>query len=481
MAATNKDPYLGTLFAERFLVLDKLGEGSMGTVYEARELGVSRPVALKLIHPHLAVHPRILDRFRREMAITTRMDTPNCVEVYDYGQAPGGELYLAMELIKGRPLSDAIHEAGRLSAQRAAKIAIQVCRALATAHDANIIHRDLKPDNIMLTEQGEQLDFVKILDFGVARAIDSDAEQDSTFKTMTRAGSPLGTLPYMSPQQVACEALDHRTDLYSLGVVLYEMLSGKPPFDCRTRKQALNDHLLKQAPKLSSVVPDVPPALEALVHALLAKEPDERPPTAGAVIEQLRAAVPPAEHPFAAKDDAGGPTIVPDDGEDRRRAPGEPLPPPPSFVPEAPAAPAAPKRPLPSPLQPVPLQALPPLPEGAGNSTMVPDAEEENTLLLPPISHLKDVSTPSGRVQNLARMQLSVDAETPPTPTPLPRARTQPDDVPEPDEERQEAPVKLVAEEVAGKPNMALLLTVGAGLVLLSAALGAGLMWVLLR
>ena len=246
MPPKKPDPYVGKLFADRFLILDVLGEGSMGTVYEARELTEQRPAALKMIHKHLAMHQKIADRFRREMELTAAIESPYVVKAYDYGTAVGGELYLAMELIDGKPLNAVIGKAGRLDVSRAVDIAVQLCHALADAHRRGIIHRDLKPENIMLIEPSEGQEEVRILDFGIARLVDTSGEAEGSVQnTMTRAGSPLGTLPYMSPQQIACEPLDFRTDLYSLGIVLYEMLAGAPPFRSATRKQAQQDHLFK--------------------------------------------------------------------------------------------------------------------------------------------------------------------------------------------------------------------------------------------
>ncbi|MCB9764025.1 MAG: serine/threonine protein kinase [Alphaproteobacteria bacterium] len=437
MPAGRPDPYIGKLFAERFLVLDKLGEGSMGTVYEARELAVSRPVALKMIHRHLAVHKRLVDRFRREMAITARMDSPHSVKVYDFGKAEGGELYLVMELLDGKPLSDIIAQSGPLSPERAVHIGVQVCEALATAHALNIIHRDLKPENIMLLNQrGETAgpDSIKILDFGVARIIDTSDEDDEAMKTMTKAGSPLGTLPYMSPQQVACEHLDHTTDLYSLGIVLYEMLTGAPPFACKTRKQALNDHLFKEAPRLSTVRPGLPKGLEMTVHNLLEKEPPDRPQSAADVRAMLKSSAPPPGH--GSMGNVSGDTMVPDDQTDPPPEPVRRLPPNLAAVPQSAFAAAQPP----------------------GGETMVPDADDEETVLLPPVTHL---DAPGGGKVNLAALAAAAQAADP--------APAEPE------------PVTLIAPDAQEGPPWLALLAFGGVVMVLSMIAGAGLMWWFIR
>ncbi|MCB9743394.1 MAG: serine/threonine protein kinase [Alphaproteobacteria bacterium] len=469
MPPKKPDPYIGKLFADRFLILDVLGEGSMGTVYEAREVNQQRPAAVKMIHKHLAMHKRISDRFRREMELTAAIESPYVVKAYDYGQAPGGELYLAMEFIDGRPLNAVIAKAGRLDVSRAVDIAVQLCHALADAHRRGIIHRDIKPENVMLIETAEGQEEVRILDFGVARLVDTSGEDEGSVQnTMTRAGSPLGTLPYMSPQQIACEPLDFRTDLYSLGIVLYEMLAGKPPFHSATRKQALQDHLFKQPPPIREANPAVTAGLAMVIDALLAKEPEDRPRSADEVIQRLRASTPRRSRAelFSSA------TMVPD------------LTDPPLDLPTQETAVRLPSN----------LAAVPDLNRSMSQSkseTMVPDADDEETMLLPPIDHqaLADARISS----NLAGL-----AQAPPPPAPAPEPDpieperappglgtelpiTEPLRVTPTRAAPQEPAVYVAPDAASGAPSLGVMVAIAVSVAFFGMLAGAGVMWLLLR
>jgi hypothetical protein len=289
------DPYLGKTLDGRFQVEKRLGEGSMGGVYRATDHTTGKVVALKVIHKHLARFPNIVKRFERELAITAALRSPWTVHVEAFSRSASPEMYLAMELLDGKSLSEVIKENKQLSPVRIVHIGAQIARGLAAAHAQKIIHRDLKPENIMLVREGDDADHVKILDFGVARIVEAAADEDegaNRWETLTRVGAPIGTLQYMSPQQIACEPLDELTDLYSLGIVLYEMASGAPPFKAATPRQAMQEHCFKVPEPLSTIVPGgLPKGLNEVIDALLQKEPEQRPSSAAEVVGLLERAL----------------------------------------------------------------------------------------------------------------------------------------------------------------------------------------------
>ncbi|HEX6241706.1 MAG TPA: serine/threonine-protein kinase, partial [Polyangiales bacterium] len=214
--------FVGQTIADgRFDVIEKLGEGAMGQVYRARQVAVGRMVALKLIHVDAVRSTETAARFQREMKLTARIEHANTVRVYDFGTWQG-QLYLAMELLRGKTLRDELATAGRFPLARIVHIARQVLRALAAAHSEGIVHRDLKPENIMLLDQYGERDLVKVLDFGIAKSFDEPEEV-----RMTGAGAIIGTPAYMSPEQAMGQRVDPRSDLYSLGIMLFEMASGR--------------------------------------------------------------------------------------------------------------------------------------------------------------------------------------------------------------------------------------------------------------
>ncbi|MBN2344189.1 MAG: protein kinase [Deltaproteobacteria bacterium] len=281
-----EDPFIGSFVGERFLVKRKLGEGGMGVVYEAEQTAMDRKVALKVLHPHLN-DDELYARFRNEAAASSKLEHPNIITVYDFGRTENDSLYIAMEFISGKSLDDEIKENGAMDWQRACRIGSQICGALRNAHEKSIIHRDMKPENVMLCRRGDEVDFVKVLDFGIAKLMDDGATDQR--KALTKTGMVFGTPQYMSPEQVRGEKLDARSDIYSVGIIMYEMLTGSLPFTADTPMGLLTKHLMDTPPAFNAINPNagVPPELEAVVMGALSKSADDRPQT----MKEFRAAL----------------------------------------------------------------------------------------------------------------------------------------------------------------------------------------------
>jgi serine/threonine-protein kinase len=275
------DPLVGQTIDGRYLVEGVLGEGGMGVVYQARHTGIDRKVALKVLRSEFANDREILERFVLEAKTASSLGNPHIVDILDFGRLSDGSTYFAMEHLDGISLTEAINQ--RLKPERIARLGIQVCDGLAAAHARNIVHRDLKPDNIfILNRQGQ--DFVKLLDFGIAK-VSTDATQK-----LTRAGAVFGTPHYMSPEQAAGTTVDHRADIYALGVILYEMASGKLPFDSDNFMGILTQHMYKAPIPIRALVnnSDCPPGLEAIVQKCLEKLPGSRYQSVTALAEDLK-------------------------------------------------------------------------------------------------------------------------------------------------------------------------------------------------
>jgi serine/threonine-protein kinase len=273
-AATATEEQLAAGLARRFRIVRRLGTGGMGTVFLAEQVGVgNRPVALKVLNRKLLDDPEFLLRFQAEAGSTGRIHHPNVVTIHESSQAEDGTPYIAMEFLEGRPLREVLKERGALPVAECAEILQQVARGLNAAHKLGIIHRDLKPDNIFLTQGDEGELVVKIVDFGIAKLRES--------ATHTLTGMVLGTPAYMSSEQASgmrSDQLDARSDIYSLGIVVYEMLTGRVPFHSDTPLGYLRKHMLEDPPPFHAVAPGlpVPPQLEAVVMKALTKDRDRR-------------------------------------------------------------------------------------------------------------------------------------------------------------------------------------------------------------
>jgi tRNA A-37 threonylcarbamoyl transferase component Bud32 len=276
------DPLIGQLIGGRYRVTGVLGEGGMGKVYVGeQQMGSTiRKVAIKTLHQHLSKDPSVLARFHRECGTVAQLEHPNTIKFFDFGSTQDGTLYIAMEFVAGRPLSEVIEKEGPLSPERVTKIMRQVCGVLDEAHLQGVIHRDLKPENIVLTNRAGETDFVKVLDFGIAARTESTDTQKE--QKLTQQGMVLGTPPYMSPEQFTGKALDARSDIYSLAVMAYEMLTRKLPFEADTPWQWATQHMTAQpiAFEVSAPATNIPPAMKAAILKGLSKNREEREPTA---------------------------------------------------------------------------------------------------------------------------------------------------------------------------------------------------------
>jgi eukaryotic-like serine/threonine-protein kinase len=278
---TEVDPLVGTVIADRYRVDAQLGVGGMGAVYRAEHVLMRKPVAVKVLHREMTVMDEVVKRFEREAIAAGRIDHPNVTVATDFGKLEDGSFYLVLEYVPGRSLTQAMAE-GPMPVERALFIARQVAAGLAAAHAAGIVHRDLKPDNIMLIERGGTKDFVKVLDFGIAK-ISAEASGGAQ---LTRIGSVFGTPAYMAPEQAAGQPVDHRADLYSLGLVLYEMLAGHAAFEAEELVALLTKQLTEPPPPLPDTVD---PEVAALVMQLLEKDPNARPQSAAELVSIIDA------------------------------------------------------------------------------------------------------------------------------------------------------------------------------------------------
>lgn len=267
-------PSRGSLVLGRYRIGDVIGQGGMGTVFEAEDGALGRQVAVKALKPEVASDPEILERFRREATIAARLSHPGIAQVLDFAEEDGRS-YLVMELLKGRDLARVLAEEGRLEPSRAAEIARRVAEALEHAHREGAVHRDIKPANIFLTDSGS----VKVTDFGIATA----AEQ----APLTKTGDILGTAFYLSPEQVRGVAATPASDIYALGCVLFEMVTGRPPFSAETSVATALARLDKPPPSAAALTPDLPPRLEKVIQTALAEDTAARFQSAAAMSEAL--------------------------------------------------------------------------------------------------------------------------------------------------------------------------------------------------
>jgi len=281
--------FIGRQVAGRYRILAKLGEGGMGAVYRAEQLSLKRTVALKVLKAELSAEPGLVRRFNAEAELAAKLNHPNTVTLYDFGQDADGSLFIAMEYLEGRSLRELLMKEGPLPPARALAITDQVCASLSDAHGRGIVHRDLKPDNVMLVQIGKRSDVVRVLDFGIAKL--RDEQGDITAMPMTRAGDLLGTPQYMAPEQIRGEKVDARTDVYALGAMLYEMVTGRLPFEGPSLMAILSKHLteLPVPPQVRRADLGIPVALGQVIMDALQKDPQHRPPTMEVFSERLTA------------------------------------------------------------------------------------------------------------------------------------------------------------------------------------------------
>ncbi|HUS33458.1 MAG TPA: serine/threonine-protein kinase, partial [Kofleriaceae bacterium] len=250
--AKGDEIYIGQTLNNRFKVESKIGEGGFGAVYRGIQLATGRKVALKLLHPEMTKDENLVARFRREGMVLCNLRDAHTITTYDFDQTPDGTLYIAMELLEGKSLHQIFHEQAPLDWKRMFKILIEMCSSLAEAHQQGIVHRDLKPENVYLESRPGNPEFVKILDFGIAKVMRGDSI-DPQSPQLTATGQTLGTLEYMSPEQLMGKQLDGRSDVYALGVVAYEMITGRLPFPDAKGPAGLITAQLKQTPQPPSV------------------------------------------------------------------------------------------------------------------------------------------------------------------------------------------------------------------------------------
>lgn len=277
------DPYIGCTIDGRYQVETILGEGGMGVVYRCTHSIIGKKVAMKVLRADLARNEEVTERFLNEAKSASSIGSPHIIDISDFGRLPDNSTYFVMEYLEGQTLANVVDRQGPVPIERLVHIAEQLADGLYAAHEAGIIHRDLKPDNIFLVPRDGR-DFVKILDFGIAKAATTEGK-------LTQAGQVFGTPHYMSPEQAAGTPIDHRADIYSLGVILYEMASGRLPFDAENFMGILTQHMYKAPAPISSLVPppqDVPAGLEAIILKCLSKIPDQRYATMRELGDDLR-------------------------------------------------------------------------------------------------------------------------------------------------------------------------------------------------
>jgi serine/threonine-protein kinase len=292
------DPLLGRTIDERYTLTSLIARGGMGKVYRAEQAPLGRLCAVKVLQPSYngEADPEFERRFFLEASISSKLTHPNTVTIFDYGRTEDGIYYMAMEYLDGRTLHKAIKEAGWFDEERTMHVAKQICRSLREAHGRGVIHRDLKPANVFLTSHGDEPDFVKVLDFGLVKMVGEPTDGlggpsgPRADDQLTQTGLFMGSPKYMAPEQIQGERVDARTDIYSLGIMMYEMLCGKVPFDRTNSVNILMAHVHERPPTMHEMNPGVQisPPLEELVMKCIAKTPDQRPSSMDELLFHLK-------------------------------------------------------------------------------------------------------------------------------------------------------------------------------------------------
>ena len=275
MVTVGEDPLLGLVVEGRYRIESVIGQGSAGTVYKAIQELIGREVAIKVLHDYLVSDEEFIKRFRQEAKASSRLSHPNIITIYDFGVLPKtGRPYIAMDLLRGTPLSEMIADRGFLPMEEAIPILAQVCSALGEAHRQGVVHRDVKPENMVLVERSGQKMFPIVVDFGIARLV----QEESDVAKITRTGTVCGSPTYMSPEQCTSSKVDHRSDIYSVGIVIYETLTGTVPFMSDELAKVMAMHLTDPPTPINKVRPDLqfPEMLERVVARCLSKSPDDR-------------------------------------------------------------------------------------------------------------------------------------------------------------------------------------------------------------
>jgi serine/threonine protein kinase len=289
-----EDPMIGKQVDNgEYRIVQRIGSGGMGAVYKAEQPSMNRFVAIKVLHSRYMARGDLVSRFRREARAMSQLSHPNTARVYKYGQLDDGSLYFVMEYLEGRNLVQEVKGVGLVDPERAIKIMLPVCAALDEAHRAGMIHRDLKPENIFLTNQGGSEDFPKVLDFGLAKVTEKQMGSMSMMH-LTQQGAVFGTPEFMSPEQATGSELDRRSDIYSLGLILYEMLTGKLPFDATNKRDIMFAQVKEPPIPLGKRTPEIlfPRGLEAVIAKAIAKAPDDRYQSALEFADALRSCLP---------------------------------------------------------------------------------------------------------------------------------------------------------------------------------------------
>ena len=319
--ASAEHPLVGQTIASKYKIIRLLGEGGMGCVYQGEQMlgTTARRVAVKTLHKHLSHDESVKARFKREVGTVAALEHPNTIQVYDFGEMPDGTLYIVMEFVQGRSVADILEKDGPMPPDRVEHILKQVVGSLEEAHGHGIIHRDLKPDNVVLSERAGQKDWVEVLDFGIAKR---SSEHDPNEAKLTQQGMVLGTPPYMSPEQFTGQPIDIRSDIYALGVMAYEMLSGKLPWEANTAWEWASKHMTEPPTPLERqpLGAHIPQRMRDAVARALAKDKEQRFSTVRAFFDAFSGGDAPA--PVAITPQAGGTSMInaqsPQSGPDQR-------------------------------------------------------------------------------------------------------------------------------------------------------------------